>query len=159
MVEITPEESARSAYTASASVTAADGGISAGRRGSRSTRKAASSQVVLCKTFLFPFCARSRPRPGALQSCAINSALVAGQPATENSIQLCILGLGGHENRHVRIRIFPCRTEILIGRSGFGSIALQCIGSRNAKMGQRILQGEAGRALLIENALKFGSRL
>src|SRR5215469_10909726 len=68
MVEITPEESARSAYTASASATAADGGISAGRRGSRSTRKAASSQVVLCKAFLFPFCDRLRPRPDVLQS-------------------------------------------------------------------------------------------
>src|SRR5208282_1551933 len=56
MVEMMPKESAKSAYMASASATAADEETSPTRPGSESARKAASRQFVLYRTPLLRFC-------------------------------------------------------------------------------------------------------
>jgi hypothetical protein len=47
-------------------------------------------------------------------------------------VELCVLGFRSDENGNVRVRVFPKREEILIGRLGLGSVALHGIGVHHA---------------------------
>ena len=58
-----------------------------------------------------------------------------------HSFQLRIFGFRSNEDRDVRVGVFPEREKILIGRIGFGCIALHRIGpadleTRNPPFGQ-----------------------
>lgn len=50
------------------------------------------------------------------------------------SPELRVLGLGLLEDGDVRVNIFPQCEEVLIGGSGLGSIALQCVGAPELQM-------------------------
>jgi hypothetical protein len=49
-------------------------------------------------------------------------------------LQLRVLRLSGDEDRNVGVGVFPEREEILIGRLGFGVVALQHVGSADLEM-------------------------
>jgi hypothetical protein len=46
-------------------------------------------------------------------------------------LELRVFGFGRNENRNVGVGVFPKRKEILIGRIGFGGVALQDTELRN----------------------------
>ena len=48
--------------------------------------------------------------------------------------QLCVLRLRSDENRNIRVGVFPERKEILIGRLGFGGVALHGKGTGELEM-------------------------
>ena len=56
--------------------------------------------------------------------------------AMEPSLQFRVLGFGLLQDGDVGVGVFPEREEILIGRLGFGGVALHCIGSAYLEMRQ-----------------------
>lgn len=55
-------------------------------------------------------------------------------PRDHGSLQFHLLGFCGDEDGDVRIGVLPEREKILIGRLGFGGVALHGIGAGKAEM-------------------------
>jgi hypothetical protein len=51
-----------------------------------------------------------------------------------NLFQLRVLRFRSDENGNIRVSVLPKREEILIGRFGFGSVALQDVGASEAQV-------------------------
>lgn len=68
---------------------------------------------------LYNFTANARPRAECIMHVWHNIAKNEESPLYE----IRVFGLSLLEDGNVRVRIFPERKEILIGRSGFGLIA------------------------------------
>src|SRR5437762_5781720 len=96
---------------------------------------------------------RSALLRGGIEDPGVNATL--GPPAEKQSIEreryqtdrhylleLGVFGLGFLEGKEVRVSVFPCGEEVLIGGAGFGGVVLQGVGASEAELGE----GECGAA-------------
>src|SRR5436190_22323531 len=60
-----------------------------------------------------------------------------------------------NEDGDVGVCVLPRRQEILIRLLRFADVAGKRVGSRQAKVGQRIKRREAGHSVMIDNSLKL----
>ena len=49
-------------------------------------------------------------------------------------LELGVFGLGFLEGEEVRVSVFPCGEEVLIGGAGFGGVVLQGVGASEAEL-------------------------
>ena len=78
------------------------------------------------------------------------------RPTCCGLLQFGVFGLGLFQDWHIGVGIFPGRKEVLVGRLGFGFIALQRIGPSRSQPGQRIELAGRINAAMIQNLLIFG---
>ena len=70
--------------------------------------------------------------------------------------QLRVLRLRSDENGNVRVGVFPEREEILIGRLGFGGVALHGIGSADLEMRECTDGFVEHNSAMVEDFLELG---
>src|ERR1051326_3593549 len=73
--------------------------------------------------------------------------------------QLCELGLGLLQDGNVRIGVFPQREEVLIGRTRFGSVALECIGTGESEASKSACGEIQDDSRMCNDFLEFSGRL
>jgi len=78
--------------------------------------------------------------------------------ASVSLLQLCVFGLCGAMDGDVGIRVFPQREKILIGRLGFGGVALQGVSAGHPQPGQRAPRKVRDDSRVVDEFLKFRCR-
>ena len=73
-------------------------------------------------------------------------------------LQLRVLCFGFLQDGDVRVGVLPQREEILIRDAGFGGVALQSAGARNAEMGERADGSVLRHAAVIQNFMELSRR-
>jgi hypothetical protein len=71
-------------------------------------------------------------------------------------LQLRVLGFGSFKDGNVGVGIFPEREEILIRGSGFGGVALQCVGTGETEMAEYADGFIERNAARVEDFLELG---
>src|SRR6202158_4836707 len=74
-------------------------------------------------------------------------------------LQFLILRFRLLQNGQIRIGVFPCGKEVLVGGLGSRSVALQSICPPQAQMGEIVGDIQRGNAAVVENLLVLGRRL
>jgi hypothetical protein len=80
----------------------------------------------------------------------------ASQRRQTRLFQFQVLRFGSDEDGDVRVGVSPKREEILIGRLGFGGVALHGVGAPEAEMSKCSDGSIENNPTMVENFLKFG---
>ena len=66
-----------------------------------------------------------------------------------------VFGLGGDEDGDVGVGLFPLGEEVLIGGTGFGSVALHGVSAGQAEMGKRARGAIPQQPAMVQYFLEF----